>query len=418
MRWRALSCSALTPNTKYTLRPKTPNGSASLPVDGSRTVTCKRTQTSFRHAPLRTCLMWLSRPSGKSVETSYFRLQSRPGNNLDFLRFAAAMLVIVGHQYALFGFAPPALAGAGVHTWGLRIFFVISGWLISQSWERDPHVIRFAVRRGLRLLPALIVLTLATTFVLGPLCTSSSLEGYFTNGRTYQYFENDALYIIYYLPGVFETTPVKFAVNGSLWSLPSEVSMYMMVAVLGLALNDRCKSPILWMSLFVVAAALNYYLAHYYSGPELIFYATSVAATVDVGTYFIAGALLWRCCSRHRPRLAAGCVALSALYLFEGIRPALGPILFAYGVMSFGLTSTPILKTVARYGDLSYGAYLYAFPIQQLSYQLFGSHRFLLSLFFSISMTLCCAYGSWHFVERWALRIKPSRPSVLRAAVT
>lgn len=128
MRWRALSCSALTLNTKYTLRPKTPNGNASAPVDGFRTFTCRRTLTSFRHAPLRTRLMWLSRPSRKSVEASYSRLQSRPGNNLDFLRFAAAMLVIVGHQYALFGLAPPALAGAGVHTWGLRIFFVISAY--------------------------------------------------------------------------------------------------------------------------------------------------------------------------------------------------------------------------------------------------------------------------------------------------
>lgn len=365
-----------------------------------------------------TRLTWLSKSPRKSVDAAHFRLQSRPENNFDFLRLAAAMTVIIGHQYALFGISPPTVAGTGAHKWGLRIFFVISGWLISQSWERDPHVIRFAVRRSLRLLPALAVLTLATTFVLGPLCTTNSLTSYFANARTYEYFQNDVLYITYYLPGLFETAPVKFTVNGSLWSLPSEVSMYMIIAILGLTLNDRCKSLIVWVLVIIAATALKYYLAHNYSDHEIVVYATSIPATVGVGVYFIAGALLWRCYSFHRPGLGAGCIALFALYSIEGIRPILGPILFAYGVIAFGLASTPILKAAARYGDLSYGAYLYAFPIQQLSYQLFGANRFILSFFFSIAMTLCCAYCSWHFVERWALRIKPSQPKVLHAAIT
>jgi peptidoglycan/LPS O-acetylase OafA/YrhL len=181
-------------------------------------------------------------------------------NNLDFLRLGAALLVIIGHQYVLFGFDPPALLDAGIDTWGLRIFFVISGWLISQSWDRDRHLIRFTLRRGLRIIPALVVLILLTVFIFGPVLTKNSLASYLDNPRTYEYLKNCALYIVYYLPGVFETNPLKYAVNGSLWSLPSEVAMYCTVALIGSFLSARVDGPFLWAGVLIVGVAVSDHL--------------------------------------------------------------------------------------------------------------------------------------------------------------
>jgi peptidoglycan/LPS O-acetylase OafA/YrhL len=329
-------------------------------------------------------------------------------NNLDFLRVFAALLVILGHQYVLFGLDPPIILETAIHTWGLRIFFVISGWLVSRSWDRDPNFLRFISRRGLRILPALVVLIFLTTFVFGPLCTDNSATSYFKDPRTYEYLKNCAFYINYYLPGVFESNPVRYAVNGSLWSLPSEVSMYALVAATGMLLSQRLNGRLLWTGLFVLVAAMGYYLKSFYAGHPIVIYATLLSATMDVGIFFVAGTLLWKCNSLHKPRLSIGIIAIVTLCLGGANWSVSESFLFAYAVMAFGLASIPILNAITRCGDLSYGTYLYAFPIQQLSYQIFQArYGFWLPLSLSLVATVCCAFVSWHVVEQRALQVRP-----------
>ena len=59
---------------------------------------------------------------------------------------------------------------------GLLIFFSISGFLVAESWQRDPHILRFALRRMLRIWPGLAVAVALTVCVLGPLrcCAGAS----------------------------------------------------------------------------------------------------------------------------------------------------------------------------------------------------------------------------------------------------
>src|SRR5215471_20356392 len=93
-------------------------------------------------------------------------------NAFDALRLLAALLVIFGHAFRLTGEAGLTFAGAGVATTGVKIFFVISGYLVAQSWLRDPDPRRFLQRRVLRIVPGLAAVVLITTFVLGPALTS------------------------------------------------------------------------------------------------------------------------------------------------------------------------------------------------------------------------------------------------------
>src|SRR3984893_10721087 len=125
-------------------------------------------------------------------------------NNFDFLRLIGAVLVIYGHASPLTGTVSPGFAANGVATIGVKIFFVISGYLVALSWLRDGNLARFLLRRCLRIFPALVAVVILTVLVLGPLLTTQPLSAYFNNPLVTFYLRNIALYINYSLPGVFE----------------------------------------------------------------------------------------------------------------------------------------------------------------------------------------------------------------------
>src|SRR6185312_8540842 len=92
-------------------------------------------------------------------------------NNFDVLRLAGALMVLVSHCYALTGRVEPlaTLTGQTLGDLGVTVFFAISGFLIAKSWVDDPALVRFVIKRGLRLLPALIVAVILTALIVGPI---------------------------------------------------------------------------------------------------------------------------------------------------------------------------------------------------------------------------------------------------------
>jgi hypothetical protein len=161
-------------------------------------------------------------------------------NNFDLLRLFAALLVLWSHAHTLAGRPEPLLLSwATLGPVGVFIFFVISGYLVSISWNADPNIGRFLARRLLRLIPALIVVILLSMFVLGPLVTTLPLADYFSHPHFSLYLLNIVLHPVYSLPGVFEHMRVPYAVNGSLWSLPVEFLMYLVLAAGGFARLPR-----------------------------------------------------------------------------------------------------------------------------------------------------------------------------------
>lgn len=114
------------------------------------------------------------------------------------------------------------------------IFFVMSGYLIASSWLASSTPRSFLLKRALRIFPALIVAVLLTVFVLGPMVTQLSLSQYLEADGTWTYLQNILLVTRYELPGVFTGNVYPEVVNGSLWTLPLEVLMYIGVMILGL----------------------------------------------------------------------------------------------------------------------------------------------------------------------------------------
>lgn len=333
-------------------------------------------------------------------------------NNLNVIRLIAAFLVLYGHSFVFLGLPEPLfLSWVPLGPLGVYIFFTISGYLIAESWDRDPHLGRFFARRALRIFPGLAVCIVLSAFILGSLLTTLSLKEYFESHYTWGYLRNIALYPIYYLPEIFTHNRVPNAVNGSLWSLPAEFFMYIIVAVLGVMRSNR------WAYLFL---ALGFGLLSFFWAQRtlqiLVVYATDVRQVVMCGIYFCVGSVFYKFDIKRYFSLSVIMLAVIALVSLEASIPTLAVaawILLPVVTLAFGFEYSPSLNRLIRTGDYSYGIYIYAFPIQQTIVYLYPNISIRPYLLICSVLTLICAVLSWHLVEQRALSLKPRRTVVI-----
>ena len=326
-----------------------------------------------------------------------------PGNNFDALRVVAALAVLVSHHYALTGQIEPSFFG--LHTWGglaVIVFFIVSGYLVTGSWINDPNVLRFGARRLLRIWPALTVAVVVTAYGLGAWVTSLPLGAYWTHRATLDYLLNLVMQIHYVLPGVFEHNPYASGVNGSLWTIPLEVRCYVVLAAAGWLGLLRRRS--VWLG--CIAVYMVWFIAK--GSADLTGH---VRYGRELSAFFLAGSALFvlRPHWQRRPLvwlLALGVAA--ALLWWVGWRYTAILVIAPVLVLTAGTRSTPVLRRFGRWGDPSYGAYLLAFPVQQtVVHFLHPQLGFGASLALAAAITLALAYGSWHLIEKPALRLKP-----------
>ena len=348
-------------------------------------------------------------------------------NNFDFLRCMAAIMVIYGHGWSLSGAGASGLWGVPFARVGLDVFFSISGYLVTGSWERAPRLGRFLANRSLRIFPGLIACIVLTALVLGPLVTVLPTADYLRDGRTWGFLRNIALYQQLRLPGVFEHLHEPGAVNGSLWSLLPEFLCYLTVPALSL-LPRRGRLSALAVGGFG-CGALGLWLFEGYGGQPFVFYGADVKyMLVQVPFFFVGGAfrlLESRGDGFYRADLALLCFTLNygvSSWLDWGCIP-LQWLTTPYMVITFGRLSAPLLRDVSRWGDCSYGLYLYAFPMQQLILERWPGNPY--PIWTCVALTAPLAFLSWHLVEGPALRLKfsarggaaPRRPRRVRFTV-
>lgn len=175
-------------------------------------------------------------------------------NNFTLLRLLAAFSVLYGHSYALSmglhgGEDPVSLRliyywGESLPSLAVDLFFVASGFLVTASYCQRNDLYAFTEARLLRIFPGLIVAVLFCVLVVGPISTTLSLSDYFSSPSIFSYIKHNISLlngIQFDLPSVFTSNPYPGSVNGSLWTLPIEFWMYIVVAVLGACaiLQDR-----------------------------------------------------------------------------------------------------------------------------------------------------------------------------------
>jgi peptidoglycan/LPS O-acetylase OafA/YrhL len=339
-------------------------------------------------------------------------------NNFDLLRLGAAVSVIFSHAFLLaegHQNNEPLVALTGQAVLGLMgvfIFFVISGFLVTQSYEHTRSTPRFLLKRFLRIYPGLTACLLFCALALGAAVTLLPIGDYFRSPTLHRFVTMNLLMQVDVntLPGVvFTTFDIGRIVDGPLWSLPYELAMYAMVAVLGLLgrLNTRFVGALFGIG---VAAALY----------DTSAWGNFVGNFLWLLPFFTAGMLMYKLQGPwlYDRRLVA--LAVVGLIISAGIHEliALFPIFGGYLVIQIALDNRIGNARAARFGDLSYGLYLYGWPVEQTLLWATGGQLAWWGLFaLAVPITAGLAYLSWHLIEKPALSLKPreaARPVATR----
>ncbi len=330
-------------------------------------------------------------------------------NNFDGVRLVAALMVLVGHGFVLTGAGrAPTLFGIPIHTLAVAVFFAISGYLIAGSWAASPHPGRFLWHRFLRIFPGLIAVVIVTVGVIGPLATTN-LHAYLASPKTYDYLQNITTLAVYELPGVFTSdTHATRAVNGSLWTLGVEFACYL--AVLGVGMLAKKHRGVVYLVLALLAVAVTSLLPFV---PAL----TSLRDAAPVVVYFFIGSLIRTSAPAlmlsWRVALPVAVVWFATTLFWSQAALVASWLALPLCVLALGRASTPVLRRASRFGDLSYGTYLWAFVLQQSALDLFGRLPIGVNLAIVLPATIAVAFGSWYLVEARFLRLKrysPFRP--------
>lgn len=326
-------------------------------------------------------------------------LSTDRSNNFDAIRLVAAATVIVGHAWPLTGAAgPPRVGGIAIFHLAVFVFFSLSGYLVGTSWIRDPRPRPFLLRRASRIFPALVVVVILTVFVVGPLATTLTPGEYFGSPTTWGYWQ-----ATYELPGVFTELP-RPVVNGSLWTLGPEFTCYLGVLVVGVAvrlLPDRFRARGAGAALVLLAVLLAAVSLVPGAVPD------SVRPITEAMTFFAGGAAIAQAQLTRLPARPA--VVLGAIWVFGAWLTDLPGIVWCwialpYLVVAIGSRSAPIVRRAGRWGDLSYGMYLWGFPIQQLVVLFAPGLPLPLDVAIVLIATAGIAIASWRLVEAPALR--------------
>ena len=328
-------------------------------------------------------------------------------NNFDVLRLLAAWAVLVSHSYALVNRPEPLhQLGTSLGNVGVLIFFAVSGLLIRRSWELDPSPRDFWAKRALRLLPGLAVVALATAFVLGPLVTSASLGTYVTSAETWIYPLRIVALVPFGadLPGVFDDSIYGGSVNGPLWSLPVEVLAYVMLFLLGITGVLRRRAVVTGLALAGLV----------WAGWWVTVTSPSIAAISVLAAFAVAAACYgWRDRIVLSHPLAALALALCVVTGFgpDPLRVVVWTLAAVYLSFWFAYALPAVGRPLIRWGDASYGLYIWAFPVQQTIVQVLGDdvHPWLV-IVIATPVVWALALASWRLVERPALARKP-RPT-------
>jgi peptidoglycan/LPS O-acetylase OafA/YrhL len=338
------------------------------------------------------------------------KLLERNANNLDLVRLVCACLVIFGHAFVIvddpkypFGTWDPTahLGYEGFYSASVavKVFFFLSGLLVTNSLLQKNSVGSFLIARFFRIWPALALLMLGTLLVAGFWCSNLSADEFFAHPAVYRHVSDNLLMNFNtYLPGVFVENSHPNQTNGAIWSLRYEVLVCL--GLLALFIVRALRSPLL-CSAILVALAINPFLPR----PFLYAWAGHNTQVTYLPACFALGAWF----ARFKHRIVIGPILIGAsiaVFLLLKATPV-GPyaFLFSLFVALLYLSALPWIRKLRLPGDFSYGTFLWGFFVQQVVAWKFGSRGLAFNLVLSLAISLCVGALSWFFLEKHAIAV-------------
>lgn len=322
---------------------------------------------------------------------------NRKSNNLNLMKFVAAVLVVFSHAYAvtgsgedpLFRFSRNQITFGGL---AVTVFFFASGFYVTKSLLRRGNRAYWKSRFG-KIYPSLTVVIVCTAFIMGPIVSTKTLAAYFSSPETYRYLEYLLMIPRYSLPGVFRENPSS-VVNGSLWTIILEMICYLgLFIAYQIHLLDKKKMKLLNV-VFVAGVLIAFgmkpksiFAYHSYLRPLCLFIAgmdyyifrEEIKLDWKVGTGVLIGGILL--CLLH-------CLDLAMIFAF--------PYLLSLIIFS----SHQIDARIGDLGKYSYGMYLTAFPIQQCVVRSFPNAGILMNTVCSSLVSFLLAILLFYIIEK------------------
>lgn len=331
-------------------------------------------------------------------------------NSFGVLRLAMALLVLVSHAYLYTSGTPQ---GEPLHAWtghslgqhAVQVFFILSGILVAQSFERSRSITDFATARILRIFPALTVCVLITAVVLGPAVSRLSFVDYAASPALLAYILKTLSLTTGNapLPGVFETNALAHSVNTSLWTLKYEGLCYFGLAIAGSAgmFNPRWRH----VSIMALAGFITVIFAAGPQAPETYGFSDNVRY---FALFFGTGVLAYLAKDKLPVR---GAVVLPLFLVFAAAIASrfgeLAAALFlAYATIWLASLRWGRLRSLCNKLDLSFGVYIYAGPVEQALIWAFPTLPALAIAGMALAITLPLALLSWVLIEQPALGLR------------
>ncbi|MDO6405346.1 acyltransferase family protein [Pantoea phytobeneficialis] len=323
-------------------------------------------------------------------------------NCFDIVRLFAAYMVIYSHHHTFMSL--PDHVFRGLLTLGglsVAIFFSVSGFLVTQSFQRTPNYIGFMTKRVKRIFPALIVCSFLMIYIIAPFYQKDAIN-YIFSSDAFSYFMRISMMLPVNVPDVFAGYKFEGPINGSLWTLSMEFACYLVLGFM-LCLSNTWKTPAIFL---IILISLNILLNK--EAMDAIWYSISVGWMLKFGICFFFGSLLsmtidkW---NEKKIKTTLLIISICILYIMKGTTEitTLGYMAITFITLAIGVSFKDSM--IGGKFDISYGAYIYAWPVQQII-----ANQTSLSLYPSMIASLCItsllAWASWNFVEKPFIKAK------------
>jgi peptidoglycan/LPS O-acetylase OafA/YrhL len=329
-------------------------------------------------------------------------------NAFDFVRLVAAVMVVFGHSGYLYGskeigWEPKYFDNMHSGTLAVWIFFAISGFLVTMSWQRSNGIVDFILKRAKRIFPGFWVNLLVCAFVFAPVI-------YFLKNRTFiNFWELNGLdiwkFVSNNLDGEIKNGSIGNdvgGINGPLWTIHHELRSYLLLGLIGLAgfVNSSKKWFMLCLAIFfqIIRAVYSFvpefttFYNVWFGDERILMFLSMFFWDSTIALYL----------EKYKPNLVV--FGFSVVLILLGTRfdflPLVFPFCFVYTILFLCFT-LPVNNISKKIGDLSYGIYLYHWPVR-IILQFLGVQK--LGLFWLFGLNLMCtipfAFLSWNFVEK------------------
>jgi peptidoglycan/LPS O-acetylase OafA/YrhL len=343
------------------------------------------------------------------------RLDDKDKNSFDAIRLGLASLVVFEHSFFLifnsFEAEPLSRLTGGQFNAGnfaVCMFFAISGFLVTRSYVLTADLWRYLAKRVARIAPGFLVASVIGYVILAPL-TADDIGRYFAGQNWLAVTLRTLALHQVSVTGILNGNAVDL-IHGTLWTIKYEFDCYLAVALLGslgLLTPRRALLPYLVIvGALALAQAGLFRLPRVDNGPLSLLISDPVQWPFLFLFFFVGSAFyIYR---REVPKSAVLCGLAAALMVVSAVTGGLyWAVLLGgtYLVMYLALSSAVELRLFGRRVDLSYGVYLYGWPVAQVL--LYVAHQKLTpwALFpLTLVITYIVAFLSWRLVEYPSLR--------------